>query len=362
MSKTSSRIEIATTVSQLLRDISDIPVLSPLKPLGNILVTIGERAAMVEGNKETVIMLAARVDRAVRVLINQTRDLTAAFQSIQTYASRDAGTLPSSEVQSSMIDVTALRVHDELDANDNYSVQVGTYRNQAVVVKKYYTSKETLFVRDLKQRIDQIHPGIACVLSSSEKAKIILLCAEGDYKILPQLTSLTQSESDLLFCKKDMADIESIRRPWQERRIGPPIPSTDGHGPETCSTSAIPQSARRAPNNDEMLSTPSGILTVKESDVLLQQFISVVKFLKRMDVEVAWWQFKPSWAALRQNKHIVLIDWREDFESGADSDFDPRYAIHLMGLGFSDIVPDAFQDLGRLLAGEAIAGGRVITQ
>ncbi|KAG8908674.1 hypothetical protein FRC00_011050, partial [Tulasnella sp. 408] len=191
-----------------------------------------------------------------------------------------------------MIDVTALRVYDELDANDNYSVQVGTYHNQAVVVKKYYTSKET-----------------------------------------------------------DMADIENIRRPWQERRIGPPIPPTDGHAPGAGSTSAFTQSTARPRRKRRIISTASEILTVKESEVLLQQFISVIKFLKRMDVEVSWWQFKPSWAALRQNKHIVLIDWREDFESGADGDFDPRYAIHLMGLGFSDIVPEAFQDLGRSLAG-----------
>ncbi|KAG8926069.1 hypothetical protein FRC00_003310 [Tulasnella sp. 408] len=171
------------------------------------------------------------------------------------------------------IECTDIDSREELYSTDDYSVQVGTYHNQEVIIRKYYTEKE-----------------------------------------------------------KDVTDIDSIRRPWQERRIGPPIPSVDGHTRtgETRSTSTPTQSVHSAPNDGEILSAPFGILTVKESDALLQQFI-------------------PSWVALRQRKHVVLIDWADDSKSGGSGEFEPRYAIHLMGLGFSDVAPNAFQELGRSL-------------
>lgn len=163
---------------------------------------------------------------------------------------------------------------------------------------------------------------------------------------------------DLIFCMQVKLDIESIRRPWQERRIGPPIPSLNGQAQDPRSTST-PDSTKMLGGKPlgnfikepfSLKPTTSGVLTVKESDEFLQQFISVVQFLEKMKIDVSWWQFKPSWAGLRQNNQVVLVDWTQGFKSESDSEFDPQYAIHLLGLGFSDIVPDAFQDSGRVLA------------
>lgn len=44
MSKSSSAIEIVATAAKLLADIGEIPVLSPLKPIGGILLTICQHA------------------------------------------------------------------------------------------------------------------------------------------------------------------------------------------------------------------------------------------------------------------------------------------------------------------------------
>lgn len=58
-------------------------------------------------------------------------------------------------------------------------------------------------------------------------------------------------------------------------------------------------------------------------------------------------KFKPSWVGLRESQQLVLIDWAQ--EAKPEGRFDPRYAVHVIGLGFSDILPDSFQDSGRLL-------------
>ncbi|KAG8906729.1 hypothetical protein FRC01_007910, partial [Tulasnella sp. 417] len=219
MSETSANLAIAATVSQLLADIGEIPVLSPLKPLGSILVTIFEHAAVIEGNKEAVIMLTERVDSVVRVLINRTRDLdsamprnylegirrlesvllkiatalqklrprsgirrlfaakadasqlnnlasdlewaiqmfglVAAFESVQGLASKEVGAQQPLESQCPEINPTALRVYRELGSTSRYSMQVGRFGEQAVVVKKYYAKKERIFAQDLRQRLDQ---------------------------------------------------------------------------------------------------------------------------------------------------------------------------------------------------------------
>ncbi|KAG8927478.1 hypothetical protein FRC01_007379 [Tulasnella sp. 417] len=163
---------------------------------------IFEHAAAVEGNQEAVIMLVKRIDRAVRVLINRSRKLdgavhgdyleaiahlecdlakiagelgklrrrgwlsrlvlskldaarltnlssdlnyairifglAAALQPAQVLTSKEVGTT----LQCPNIDPLAIRSHMELDGNDSYTVQVGTYRNQAVVVKQYYPTEE----------------------------------------------------------------------------------------------------------------------------------------------------------------------------------------------------------------------------
>ncbi|KIO15766.1 hypothetical protein M407DRAFT_34644 [Tulasnella calospora MUT 4182] len=75
----SSTIEIVSTASKLFTCICDIPVLSPLKPLGSILVTICDHVAALEGNKEAAIVLAERVNWAVQVLVNRARDLDGAM-------------------------------------------------------------------------------------------------------------------------------------------------------------------------------------------------------------------------------------------------------------------------------------------
>lgn len=78
---------------------------------------------------------------------------------------------------------------------------------------------------------------------------------------------------------------------------------------------------------------------------MLKQFVEVVTFLKRNKVEVAWWQFKSSWVGLRRgNKTMLLVDWAKDIQPEPEVVFDPGYAVHIMGLGFSPIIPDAFQD------------------
>ncbi|KIO15927.1 hypothetical protein M407DRAFT_13071, partial [Tulasnella calospora MUT 4182] len=59
--------------------IPSINVLSPLKPLGSILVTICDHVVALEGNKEAAIVLAERVNRAVQVLVNRARDLDGAM-------------------------------------------------------------------------------------------------------------------------------------------------------------------------------------------------------------------------------------------------------------------------------------------
>lgn len=52
---------------------------------------------------------------------------------------------------------------------------------------------------------------------------------------------------------------------------------------------------------------------------------------------------------LRGENQLILIDWDQDSKSTMGGEFEPRYAIHVIGLGFSDVVPEAFQDSGRLL-------------
>ncbi|KIO16980.1 hypothetical protein M407DRAFT_33364 [Tulasnella calospora MUT 4182] len=196
-----------------------------------------------------------------------------------------------------------------------------------------------IFAQDLSQRLDQTHPGIAGVIGSSNKARIILLCAE-----------------DLVFCNRNLVDIDDIRRPWQERRIGPPIPVETTNGGRAVS---VESSVSLATPNEQSFTAP-GILAVKESDVLLKQLASVVRFLERMEVEVSWWQFKlslvhakfkPSWVGLRGNQQLVLVDWAQETKPELEGEFEPRYAVHVIGLGFSDILPESFQDSGRLLAG-----------
>lgn len=46
---------------------------------------------------------------------------------------------------------------------------------------------------------------------------------------------------------------------------------------------------------------------------------------------------------------MVLIEWTEKIGPDEDIEFEPQYAVHILGLGFSDIAPDAFQESGRLL-------------
>lgn len=41
---------------------------------------------------------------------------------------------------------------------------------------------------------------------------------------------------------------------------------------------------------------------------------------------------------------MVLFDWAQDIGPKVEVEFDPKYAIHLMGLSFSPLIPDAFQD------------------
>lgn len=41
---------------------------------------------------------------------------------------------------------------------------------------------------------------------------------------------------------------------------------------------------------------------------------------------------------------MLLIDWTEAIQPKPEVKFDPGYAIHLMGLGFSPKIPDLFQD------------------
>ncbi|KAG8928252.1 hypothetical protein FRC00_001811 [Tulasnella sp. 408] len=241
MARISSTLEIVSTASKLFTCICDIPVLSPLKPLGSILVTICDHVAALEGNKEAAIVLAARVNRAVQVLVNRARDFDGAMPG--SYFD-DIKILEKSRTTQA-IDPLALRVYTELDATESCSVQVGTYNKQAVVVRKYYTA--------------------------NEKARIILLYAE-----------------DLVFCNRDLDDTEDIRRPWRQRRIGPPIPSKSSSGGATISVQTLAPSA--TPGKES--STPSGILAVKESDVLLRQLASVMRFLEKMDVMVDWWKFK----------------------------------------------------------------------
>ncbi|KAG9045680.1 hypothetical protein FS837_005864 [Tulasnella sp. UAMH 9824] len=361
MARISSTLEIVSTAAKLFSCICDIPVLSPLKPLGSTLVTICDHVAALEGNKEAAIILAERVNRAVQVLVNRARDFDGAmpgnyfddiqnlegnfiakvasakvvssrilskflsadfearqtFQTVKNLVSKEANRLEHSEIVCPAIDPSALRVYSELDATESCSIQVGTYHTQAVVVRKYYTAKETKFAQDLRQRLDQTHPGIAGVIGCSNQARIILLYAEDH--------------------------IDDIRRPWLERRIGPPIPSKPSGGGTAISVQSLVSFA--TPGKES--SSPSGILAVKESDVLLRQLASVVRFLENMDVRVAWWKFKPSWVGLRENQQLVLVDWTQGINY--EGEFEPRYAVHVIGLGFSDIIPNSFQNSGRLL-------------
>lgn len=41
---------------------------------------------------------------------------------------------------------------------------------------------------------------------------------------------------------------------------------------------------------------------------------------------------------------MLLVDWAKDIQPEPEVVFDPGYAVHIMGLGFSPIIPDAFQD------------------
>ncbi|KAG8895102.1 hypothetical protein FRC00_007988 [Tulasnella sp. 408] len=214
MSNTSSAIEIATTTCKLFAGMCDIPGLSSLKPLGSILVTICEHVSALQENKEASITLADRVGLVAQVLVNCAEERGAAMPEYYSYqignlknpkTTNAALNQLSSKLDSTLwlstdIECTEIDSREELYSTDDYSVQVGTYRNQEVIIRKYYTKKE-----------------------------------------------------------------------------------------------------------------------------------------------------EPSWVALRQNKHVVLIDWAEGSKSGGGSEFEPRYAIHLMGLGFSDVAPNAFQELGRLL-------------
>ncbi|KAG8955029.1 hypothetical protein FRC00_005626 [Tulasnella sp. 408] len=341
MSKCSSAIEIVATAAKLLADIGEIPVLSPLKPIGGIVLTICEHAAAVKVNKEAAITLADQANNVIRVLANRTRDLDGAMpggyfgdiESLQNVLLKIATTLQSlrqrnclvrlfapkadalqieglsSELNNAMqifgeIDTVALRVHDELHATDHYSIQSGTYNNQAVVVKKYYKSKE-----------------------------------------------------------RDIDGIESIRRLWQEYRVGPPAPLTDSQAQDAERTSSGHASAplqSHGPSSMEMPSAPSEVLKVKESEDVLRQLTSVVRFLDKMDIEVAWWQFKVSLTRshviCQQGKQIVLIDWTEKIGPDGDVGFQPQYAVHILGLGFSDVAPDAFHEAGRFLHGSITLG------
>ncbi|KAG8901683.1 hypothetical protein FRC01_009772 [Tulasnella sp. 417] len=421
MSSSCSKVEIAAIASKLLADMGDIPVLSPLKPIGSLLGTIFEHATIVEGNQEAVITLVERIDRAVRVLINRAResdgalprdyleaiarleselakiaraleksrrrgwlsrllwakgdatrlfnlssDLTYAIQifgleavvhTAQGLASKEVGTPLFSQLRCPTLDMLAIRSHRVLDENDKYSVQIGTYQNKAVVIKEYFPGGEKNFLQDLKQRLNKIHPHIACVIGGANEAKIILLCAE-----------------DLVFCQQEIFDLEMVRRPWQERRIGPPILSGNNQLKETHDMRTDSPSFDF--DDEGALLTQLESVTVKESSALvssisgifvddflnhlyllgymnqLKQLRGVVHFLQRMEVKISWWQFKPTWAGFRQNKEIVLIDWTEELDSKSDMEFDPQYAIHILGLGFGDMIPEAFQDLERLLQQE----------
>ncbi|KAG8961720.1 hypothetical protein FRC00_011495 [Tulasnella sp. 408] len=77
------------------------------------------------------------------------------FQTIRPLVSRELSSPASSEVQCPAIDLGVLRTLKELNVTANYSVQTGTYRGQAVVVKKYFKAKEEVFAQDLRQMLDQ---------------------------------------------------------------------------------------------------------------------------------------------------------------------------------------------------------------
>ncbi|KAG8945539.1 hypothetical protein FRC04_000742 [Tulasnella sp. 424] len=119
--------------------------------------------------------LSSKLDYAIRMF-----GLAADFEARLTFQTLQAH-FPKGglELHDTAIKTSALRMHKEIDATDDCSVQVGTYDNQAVVVKKYYTAQEERFTQDLRQRRNLIHPGIACVIGSSKEASIMLLRAEG---------------------------------------------------------------------------------------------------------------------------------------------------------------------------------------
>lgn len=101
--------------------------------------------------------LGSELDYAIQ-MFGFSADLEAmqALQAVRVLVSKDVCFLPSSQLDCPAIDPTALRVSNVLDDNDNYSVQVGTYQNQVVVVKQYYTGKEKIFARDLRERLDRL--------------------------------------------------------------------------------------------------------------------------------------------------------------------------------------------------------------
>ncbi|KAG8939243.1 hypothetical protein FRC04_006798 [Tulasnella sp. 424] len=75
---TSSALEIFSTTGKFIAAFGDVPALSALKPIGSILVAICDHVTALRDNEEAAIMVAERVDQAVRVLINHTQDLDGA--------------------------------------------------------------------------------------------------------------------------------------------------------------------------------------------------------------------------------------------------------------------------------------------
>ncbi|KAG8945113.1 hypothetical protein FRC04_001179 [Tulasnella sp. 424] len=281
----SATLEIVSRAINLVTAISDVPVMSVLKPIGGILRTICDHLSALEDNKEAVIKLAKRVNQVVEVLTNRTQNLngivpgnysndiqrledvlieiataleksrqrswlkrklapnadTAKLNTLSSgldYAITMFGLsanietrltyqtvrafVPNgdSEVLGPTINHNALRSDKELYKTVDYSVQVGTYDNQAVVFKKYYRAHE-------------------------ENIKI---------------------------------DISRVRYPWKGQRIGPQI----AFGDMERQSSRPPSTSRPSSYPSEGMHAPFETLTIKESAEL-----DVVQYFGDMQVAVA---------------------------------------------------------------------------
>ncbi|KAG8897269.1 hypothetical protein FRB99_008271 [Tulasnella sp. 403] len=371
----SSLSELARFALQLFDKVCDAPPLCELKPVAGVMLLICDRVSCMKDNQERGLEMAKRVARILqllvdrmahdgdglpsdtlkhdvanlelyaspeltassstyqrfRVLINicdfisiscQRRNLLARFLRAETERAtydRLNADLTEAIIMFGILDINSLTVQTVHYDLDDYIMQLGKCHEKIIAVKKYYKGRDREFLEALEERRDLLHPNIAALWMADRQTRIMLF-----------------QTGDMAFASP-LDNLEDIKRPWKLK-----------HELEN----VVPSETLRSPSVSRLDTNHSTQrLLIKHCVALLDQLRGVLTYMRKMGVNVSWWQFDPRWVALRKGQQLVLLDWVPAKHS--ESDPEPQYMVHLTGLGFAALLPHLFQDAEQIFPSQA---------